>query len=354
MNVAVLGARRLFCAAFPFFAAVVVSQAAFAQQLQGRVLLQGETGVENVAVELHRVTRDTAGVVATAVTGAEGTFRVQLPAVDTTGFTVFFATAEYRGVRYFGAPLHPNDPRDSYSVTVFDTLAVAAAADPIRLLRRDMILLPDPQGGWEVNEIVHLANPGAHTLVASAGLPTWEFRIPADAVAFEAGEGEADAARSEIVRMDDRVLLMAPVVPGGREIFVRYRIPASLAAFDIAVTYPVRSLRVFVAQPAPAVAVQGLAQGEPLNAEGQTFAVYEGSQLEPGAVVAVTWRSGAPPFDPTAAALTVAALLLLVGAAAAVRQGNRVGARAAKPVGSDSVPVGAVVRTPRDSEELVG
>jgi hypothetical protein len=76
--------------------------------------------------------------------------------------------------------------------------------------------------------------------------------------------------------------------------------------------------------------------------------------MEPGAVAVVTWRSGAPPLDPTAAALTVAALLLLIGAVAAVRQGKRAAARAAKPAGSDSVPVGAVVRTPRDSEELVG
>lgn len=353
MNEVVCSARRLFCAALAFFA-LFAAAAAPAQQLQGRVLLRGESGVGDVAVELHRVTRDTAGVVASTVTGADGSFRVALPATDTAGFTVFFATAEFRGVRYFGAPLHPTDPRDDYSVMVFDTVAVAAAADPLRLLRRDLILLPDPQGGWEVNEIVQIVNPGAQTLVAAAGMPTWEFRIPADATGFEAGEGEADAARSEVVRMDDRVLLVAPVVPGGREIFVRYRIPASVSAFDVPVTDPARSLRVFVAQPAPAVAVRGLTPGEPLNAEGQTFAVYEGSDMQPGTAVSVSWRSGAPPVDPTTAALVVVALLLLAGATVAVRQRRRAETHTATPSGAASVPVGAVVGERRDSEELVG
>jgi hypothetical protein len=347
-------ARRLFCAAFALLPFWLASLPASAQEVNGRVLLQGERPVGGVSVELHRVTRDTAGVVANAVSSADGSFRVWLPATDTVGFTVFFATAEYQGIRYFGAPLHPNDPREGYDVAVFDTLAVAAATDPLRLLRRDMILLPDPQGGWEVNEIVQIVNPSAYTLVAPAGMPTWEFRIPGDATGFEAGEGDSDTARSELMRMADRVLLVAPVVPGSREIFVRYRIPASLSRFDVAVTDSTRSLRVFVGQPAPAVTVTGLAAGEPVSAEGQTFAVYEASNVEPGTAVTVSWRSNAPPIDPTTTALVIVAALLLVGAAAAIRQGGRNSSRPTSPPGSGTIPVRAVVREPQQSKELVG
>ena len=72
--------------------------------LQGRV--ETGAGVADVAVTpLHRVTRDSAGAVSASRLGLRRLFPSTLPPADTAGFTVFFATAEYQGVRYFGPPL---------------------------------------------------------------------------------------------------------------------------------------------------------------------------------------------------------------------------------------------------------
>ena len=78
--------------------------------LQGRVE-KDSAGVADVAVMLHRVTRDSAGAVSASRSGPGGAFSFTLPPADTAGFTVFFATAEYQGVRYFGPPLHSGDSR---------------------------------------------------------------------------------------------------------------------------------------------------------------------------------------------------------------------------------------------------
>jgi hypothetical protein len=318
------------------------------QQLQGRVLLKGE-GVAGVPVQLHRVTRDTAGVVATTTTAAGGGFSMVVPPTDTAGFTVFFATAEFRGIRYFGTPLHPQDSWDEYGIAVFDTVPVGAAEVPVRLARRDLVLLPDPAGGWEVNEIVRLVNPGAQTLVARQAMPTWEFRVPAAAEGIEVGEGDLDAA--EIARMGDRILLNAPIIPGLREIFVRYRIPARAGEFRIPVETTTDSLNVFVQQPAPAIVAAGLSRREGIQAEGAEFHRFGAADLGGGSEITIGWNPGGSPIDPTIAALAVLSLLLVVGAIAAVwrRPGSGSGGRPP----TRTVAVGSVVREPESAGTAV-
>jgi hypothetical protein len=248
-------------------------------------------------------------------------------------------------VRYFGPPLHPTEPRDRYAIAVFDTVAVAAAQTPVRVARRDLVLLPDQAGGWEVNEIVQLFNPGTQTLVARQSMPTWEFRVPAGAEALEAGEGELDA--SELVRMEDRVLLTAPIVPGTREIFVRYRIPPRPGEFRLPVETPTDSLNVFVRQPAPALSMEGLRIREAIEADGSEFQRYGAADLGPGSVITIGWRGNGSPIDPTVAALAILSALLLLGAVAAVWRRPRGGA--VQPP-ARTVPVGTLVREPVSSD----
>jgi hypothetical protein len=299
-------------------APALAQQPAAARSIDGRVVL-GELGVAGTRVELHRVTRDSAGVSATATTRADGGFDFTVPPPDSAGFTVYFATADYLGVRYFGPPLHPTDASAAYRIEVFDTVEVSEAPSAVRLVSRDIVLMPQGDGGWEINEIVQLVNPEKHTFVAPFGVPTWEFRIPAEADAFEVGEGET--ADREVIRMGERVLLTAPVVPGARELFLRYRVPASRKPLEYALTQPAESFTVFVRQPAPIVAVQGLATSDSVSADGERFLRYSGSELAAGTTVRIESRGPKPaPVKPVHAAIAMVALVLAGGSFAAARR----------------------------------
>jgi hypothetical protein len=345
----VFRARRVVCAALLLLLYGVALEplgAQESQELSGRVLHR-ESGVAGIEVELHRVTRDTAGIVARTATDARGGFRFLLPPADTAGFNVFFATAEHLGVRYFGPPLHPEESREGYAIAVFDTVAAANADVPVRVVRRDMVVLPEHNGGWEVNEIIQLVNPGTHTLVAVDDQPAWEFHIPVWATSFEVGENEGPVGG--VVRMGERVLLLAPLVPGSREVFVRYRLPDAPPEFGIPVGSATDALNVYVAQPAPTLTVTGLAAQAPIQADGQSFLSYGATDLAPGTVVMLAWRPGGAPVNPTTAALGVLSLLLAIGAVAALWGGRGGGAGPGQPA---SVPVAAVVREPAATEPV--
>jgi hypothetical protein len=288
-----------------------------AQVLVGRVQLAG-AGVADQEVVLHRVTRDTAGVVGQTTSDAQGRFAISLPPVDTAGFTVFFATVDYLGVRYFGFPIHPGQPTDAYEVAVFDTVSVNAPDAPLlRLARRDVVMLPESDGGWEVNEVVRLVNSGDRTIISQDGRGSWEFLIPPGAIAFELGEGEI--AGSEVVRVDDRALLLAPLLPGPREVFVRYRMPANPRELRIPIGTPADSLKVFVQLPSPEVNVSGLEVLPLVQTDAGQFLSFAAADVSHDAAVRVTWVGPAgPPVSPTTAALTIIAVFLVTGTLAAI------------------------------------
>lgn len=288
-----------------------------AQDLRGRVENAGR-GVEGVPVTLHRVTRDSSGVVAQTRTGAEGTFRFPAPPVAPEGFTVFFATADWQGIRYFGPPLHPTDPRSGYRVEVFDTIAARPGNTALRVARRDLIMLPEADGSWEINEVLRVQNTRQRTLVSADGLPTWEFRIPQGAGAFEVGEG--GLVPSEIQRMGTRVLVTASLPPGEHDAVVRYRLPADRAAFTLDVREPISELGLLVREPAPRLRVDGLARVGSEQLAGESFARYRSTQVEPGTRIRIAWDGpSAAPLSPVTAALVAAGLVLAGGAGLALR-----------------------------------
>lgn len=288
-------------------------QMAAQQYLSGRVVLAG-AGVPDVEVALHRVTPDTSGLQATARTGADGSFVFPLSRPDTAGFTVYFVTADHRSVRYFGAPVHPGDSPEDYEVEVRDTTSVADGA--VRVARRDLVLVPHADGGWEINEVVRLRNTGSRTIVSAGGMPTWAMGIPADVEEFEAGAG--DLPTEHLQRMGDRVLVVAPIVPGDREVFLRYRIPGGRTA-DLATGSPMDSVNVFVQQPAPRLTVSGMRPVEMVTVEGRRYLQLSGSALAADRTLRMEWESTAPPIDPVWAGVGAAVLVVLLGAGAAVR-----------------------------------
>jgi len=306
-------------------AALAVAASALPAHGQGR--LQGRiekdsSGVADVAVTLHRVTRDSAGAVSTTRSSAGGVFSFTLPPADTAGFTVFFATAEYQGIRYFGPPLHSSDARTGYQLEVFDTARIAPGAHPdgVALTRRDVILLREPQGGWEVNEVVQVKNQARRTWVPEQGRASWSFLIPKDVGAFEAGDGGTPP--DEVRLMGERVMVTAPLPPGSHEALVRYRLPAATDHYVVTPEQPIDTVQFFVKLPAPQLEIVGVSLVDTVSADGQRFARYSAVNVQPGATLSVGWEGPATaPVDPVKAAVGV--LLLILGGGTALALRNR-------------------------------
>lgn len=325
-----LQARRPFplllslCALLAALFALPASSAAQGA-LQGRVVRAG-AGVPNAAVELHRVSSDTSGMLATGTAGPDGRFSFPLPPADTGGFTVFFATAMVDGVRYFGPALHPGEGGTSYEVAVYDTTSAKPALDALRVGRRDVIVIPGQTGGWEVAEVVRVENPTGRTVVGPGGTPVFGFRVPEGATDFQTEQpGVSEDAGAEkpadLVMMGARVLATVPLTPGGRDFFFRYRLPAKTGTLALPLSTRTDTLALYVRQPAPGVKVDGLPAGEPFEAEGEQFLRYTGTALAPGATISVrSPQNRGAPMDPRLAAGIVAGLVLAVGAWLALRR----------------------------------
>lgn len=311
-------AAAFFALAFLFVSAAD-SSAQAGRVLSGSVVL-GDEPVPAVPVTLHRVTADESGALASTVSAADGSFTFELPSPDTTRFEVYFVTAQHLAVRYFGPAVHGAPMPEGYRLAVYDTATALPGA--VRVARRDVVLIPEPQGGWEANEIIRLSNDADRTLVSDGGMPTWELRLPPGATDFQAGEGELTA--SEFVQMGDRVMLVSALVPGEREIFMRYRVPAELASTALAIGTPTDTLHVFLGQPSPAMEIAGLETTNVVEVQGERFVQYGTTGLAEGSEIALSWAPPqTPPLPPEYAGVLAAALVLLGGTVVALRTRGR-------------------------------
>ncbi|MDB4952018.1 MAG: hypothetical protein JWM27_4667 [Gemmatimonadetes bacterium] len=297
------------------------------QTLVGVVVRDGGGPVPNAAITLHRVTRKASGPVAKTVAGADGTFRIVVPAPTAApdpaggGFNVYFATAQVDGVRYFGRALHAGETAAGYRIVAYDTTSAPAYADSVKVVRRDVAMIPEAQGGWEVGEVMRIQNVSHRTLVPAAG-PIVSLGLPEGATSFEVGEGEF--GEKEVLHMRGRIYLSAPLTPGGRELFVRYRILKGRTLATLPVTLPTDTLNVFLRLPAPDARVSGLRGPRPFFADGERYQQYAGVRVPKGAKVQVTWTDPfASPVDPKLSALVLTALVLLAGLFIALRRGRR-------------------------------
>ncbi len=284
--------------------------------LFGRVVHDG-VGVPGNPVALHRITPQESGEIASTTTDENGAFAFPLEPVPGASFTVYFATADYQSVRFFGHPLHPDSAAVAeYILPVFDTTSVLA--EPIRLAARDIFMIGDEIGGWEVLEILKIVNPTDRALVGTGGLGPWEFGIPEGATDFQVGQ--ADVLPHELSWVGDRVLHLTPVTPGTREAFISYRLPRGPRRSTLLIGEETDTLNVFVRQPSHLTAITGLTEARRVNAEGEEFLQYTALGLGPGAAVSLQWSRGqGPPVDPVLAAIAITLVLLAAGATAAAR-----------------------------------
>src|SRR5690606_16381471 len=95
---------------------------------------------------------------------------------------------------------------------------------PLPVALRYLILEP-VAGDWIVTDVLHVENAGTTTLVAPEGEAVWRYPLPAGARDLQPGAGVDIAA--EAIRLEDGNLeVAAPIVPGVRQIMVRYRLGA--------------------------------------------------------------------------------------------------------------------------------
>lgn len=292
---------------------LAAQQTAAADSLVGTVVLNGESAA-GIPVTLHRVTPESSGAVAQSTSDAAGEFRFPLPPAENASFNVFFVTADYLSIQYFGHPLNLEQPNEGYTVAIYDT--TSAPAQPARVNRRDVVMLPQQNDSWEVTEIISVLNPGGEAIVGQSGMPSMEIALPEGAADFQAGEG--DVRPNEFTFMENRILVTAPVLPGRRDIFLRYRLPARPPESVFSFEQATDTFNIYVQQPSHLTAVEGIGTTQMIDVEGEQYLQYGAIGLSTESVVALEWRGGTP-IDPIVAAVAVTVALLAAGAFVAMR-----------------------------------
>jgi hypothetical protein len=277
--------------------------------LAGKVVKEGAP-VAGARVSLHQVTAKTSGMVGQATTDAGGSFSFRLPPPDTSGFNVFFVTVDHESVRYFGAPIHRGDAPAGYTVEVFDTASNVPGA--VRISHRGVILLPETDGTWSVNELVRVVNTSRKTVVSAGGSPTFQFPVPQGATDFDATEG--DVAAPELHLIGERAVFVGSLVPGARELFVRYRLPAEGRAVELSTIGATDTFDVFIPEGTANVTVTGLTSTHVTAVQNQRFVQYTGTGLPDKHSIRVAFATDGPPVSPVTAGLIVATLVLAAGA----------------------------------------
>ncbi len=298
----------LACAAAP-------GSAAAQSFLRGRVV-RGGVGVAGAPVQLHRVSADAQGVADSTVSGADGGFSLRRPPSGVAGgFEVVFATATHHGLRYFGPAVQGSASPDGYEVAVHDTTSAAAAADSVRVARRDLFLVPDSaNGGWRAVERVRLRNASERTLVLGAR-PAVGVTLPSGAEEFVAGGGDPRVQPLAMASTDGRAWVTDPIFPGEGHALYRYHLPGSAAGAELAPSEATDTLYLYLPRGVSGVRVTGVLDVSAVTVEGEPLTRYGGA-IRPGTRIVVEWgeRGGASRSGWVLAAVLAAAVLAGVGA----------------------------------------
>jgi hypothetical protein len=311
--------------AFALACAAASGSAAAQSLVRGRVV-RGGVGVAGVPVQLHRVSRDAQGVVDSAASGADGAFALRRPAGDgADGFQVVFATATHHGVRYFGPAVQGSAAPDGYEVAVHDTTSAAAAADSVRVTRRDLFLVPDSaRGGWRAVEMVRLRNASSRTVVPGAR-PAVGVTLPAGAEGFVSGGGaESEAPPLGMVSTGERAWATDPILPGERDALYRYHLPGSAGGTELTISEATDTLYLYLPRATSSVKVTGVLDASAVTVEGEPLTRYGGA-IRPNARIAIEWaeRGGGSNSDRVMVAVLIAAVLAGVGARALAARRRR-------------------------------
>ncbi|MDX2192728.1 MAG: hypothetical protein NW201_05205, partial [Gemmatimonadales bacterium] len=177
--------------------------------------------VPGTPVRLHRIGAAAQGIVDSARTDSAGA--ATLAATPDTA-ALFLLSSRWGGIEYFSTPfrLRPGAPAPAAEVVVYDT----SSSTSVQLVQRHLVVeAPGADGARLVREVLMLRNAGDRTRVAPDSLGgSWWLLLPRGATDVQ--PGTPDLPPTLFAHRGDTVLVLAPIVPGERELSVAYTLPA--------------------------------------------------------------------------------------------------------------------------------
>ena len=256
--------------------------------MSGRVTrpsVDGVAPVQGAWVVLHRVGSDTAAPLDSVRSAANGRFRFRYRASGDAN-ALYFVSASYAGIAYFGPPLRARDVTgDDAEIVVYDTTSTGV---PLHVRGRHLIVgAPRPDGTRDIVEVFEIANDTSVTLLADErGPPSWSTLLPAGVIDFQVGQG--DFAPQTIRQDGERVLVSAPFAPGLKQLSFAYRLPQS----SFPVSYPMGEgttvLEVLLEEPGATATGPSLERVESVTVEGRGFRRFLAQNVPARSVVRIT------------------------------------------------------------------
>lgn len=235
-------------------------------------------------VTLHRVSPEEASSLDSIQVGPGGAFEFNLPNLPIPGSgEVFFAATRYDGIVYPGVMItDPAQLDEEYRVDGYSTRRVSGDL-AFGVSRREMYLMEGPRG-WQVLDVLEIANPDSVTLVPEAGAAVWRYPLPETALAprlIQMGpvQGQVEFEGSTLVASN-------PVVPAQNYYLIQYDLesiefdlpmPGSTGLAQLMYDTPMDAEGV---SSGPELRVEGLARTDPGQVEfGANAAYWVGQDL---------------------------------------------------------------------------
>lgn len=281
-------------------------------EVRGRVSMPVPKGdpvpVSGVVVTLHRVGSDSSGALDSVRTGPDGRYGITYTRFGGDG-AIYFATAMYRGIAYFSAPLaSARVSGEDGEITVYDT--TTAKVDFHVQGHHLVVSAPRPDGVRDVVEVWELSNDKAVTAVGRDSLtPVWSAPLPRGAINLVGGEG--DVSRSSIADGGARAHLVAAFGPGVKQLSYSYSLPPSAFPLALPLEDLTGVLEVLVEEPLARVSGGSLAPTDAATTGGRTFKRFLGQNAPPGDTI----RIDVPATTATARTSVLAVVAAVIGLA---------------------------------------
>ena len=282
--------------------------------ITGRVVLaaSGEDlrPVPGVWVALNRVGDDSAGVIDSVRTGADGGYRFVFQRTGDVD-AVYFTDVIHGGVAYFTDPLMGvTIGGEDAELVVFDTVSEQGM---MRLRGRHVVVGPRMENGRRpVVEVFELTNDTSLTVVPRSDTqPVWSVALPPGAEDPQVGDGDVPAS---VVRFRaGRAELHAPMSPGLRQLSVRYSLSEDDFPLEIALEQPAELLEVLLAGDDDEASGAGLHFERQVEIEGAPYARYLSATATTGNRIVISLGGAAAARRAVPAAIG-ASVVILAGA----------------------------------------
>jgi len=237
---------------------------------------------------LHRVSSGgEGGPIDSTRTDGRGSYTLSIRRPDSSA--IYVVSSWRAGIAYFSEPV----PRAGGAraalrpLYVYDTSSTGSA---LRVLRRLVTVAKVKRdGARDVLELVELENPDAATRVAADTVrPTWAGVIPAQAIQFQAGQG--DVSPQAVALRGDSVAVYGPLPPRERkQLSYTYVLPATVRRVSLPIDQAIEEVDLLLEDTAAVVTTGKLDSLGVENIEGRRFARYRTPPLPAGAPLAIAF-----------------------------------------------------------------